>query len=172
VLEAHAVRDRLSTTASLLTNRLGEHDRGPVTNVEAARTSLTAVRHLQSALGDRLNPERLARLLAADAFKNDAVLDPARNLGPALAAWSADVAKLGGAPAVAMNGIELGQWASLVEAALPVVEKAVIAADGPGRSATTLRDLVYDLLVRERYDELTVDAPRSVVTGADSGAAS
>jgi hypothetical protein len=171
VIEARSVRDRMETIASLLANHLGAHDHGPVTNVESARDSLAAVRQLQAALGDRLNADRLERLLAADAFKSDAVLEPTRILGTALRAWNADIVRLGGAGQNVMGGMELTQWAARVEAALTVVEDAVIAVGDPADTAEPLRDLVYDLLVRERYSELTGAQPASVKT-TDSEAAS
>ena len=171
VIEARAVRDRLFSIASLLANHLGEHDRGPFTDVEAARESLAAVRELHEALGDRVNAERLARMLSADAFKNDAVLESARILEKALRTWSADVERLGGAHAVAMDGTELMEWASVIEQALPILEDAVTAADAPGGSAATLRDVVYDLRVRERYNDLTKEASLDLMDN-DSGTAS
>jgi hypothetical protein len=159
VIEARAMRDRLATIESLLANHLGEHDRGAFTNVEAARQSLAAVRELHDALGERVNPERLARLLAADAFKSDDVLESARILDKALRTWTADVERLGGAHAVAMDGNELIEWAALVEQAVPVLEDAVTATDAPGGATPTLRDVVYDLRVRERYNDLTIGDP-------------
>jgi hypothetical protein len=157
VLEALAVRDRLAAAAPLLANHLGDHDRGPHTEVDSARESLNAVRNLQRALGDRLNVERLARLLAAGAFTSDAVLAPAARLVVELQGWSTKVSRLGGSGAVAMDLSELVRWSSLVDEALPAVEAAVTAVDRPGHTAT-LRDLVYDLLVRERYERL-ITAP-------------
>ena len=172
VIEARAVRDRLATIASLLENHLGEHDRGPFTNVVAARQSLAAVCELHDALGDRVNTEQLSRLLAADAFRNEAVLEPARILEKALRTWSADIERLGGAHTVAMDGMELVEWASLVEQALPILEGAVTATDAPGGTAPTLRDVVYDLRVRERYNDLTVGEPAFDITNKDAGTAS
>jgi hypothetical protein len=159
ILEGRAVSDRLSTIGSLLKTHLGEHDRGAFTDVAVARAALESVRDLHDALGDRLNPERLSRLLAADAFKNDAVLEPARILDKALKTWSADLERLGGAHAVAMDGSELIEWATLVEHAVPVLEDAVSATDLTDGTAPTLRDVVYDLRVRERYNDLTSSAP-------------
>jgi hypothetical protein len=172
IIEARAVRDRLSTIESLLATHLGEHDRGAFTDVDAARTSLVAVCELQDALGERLNTERLSRLLAADAFKNDAVLEPARTLEKALRTWSADIERLGGAHAVAMDGNELIEWATLIEQAVPVLEDAVTAAEAPGGNPPTLRDVVYDLRVRERYNDLTCAAPLDLMMDNDSGTAS
>jgi hypothetical protein len=169
VIEARAVRDQLATIESLLANHLGEHDRGPFTNVVAARQSLEAVRELHDALGDRVNAAHLARLFAADAFKQDDVLEPARVLDKALRTWTADVERLGGAHAVAMDGNELIEWASLVEQALPILEGAVSATDAPGGTSPTLRDVVYDLRVRERYNDLTVGEPPLDITEQDAG---
>jgi hypothetical protein len=166
------VRDRLLPITPLLANHFGEHDRGPVTNVDAARKSLSAVRHLHNALGDRLNEERLTRLLAADAFKNDALLEPTRILFTALQRWSNDVVKLGGAKNLALSGAELVQWASLVEDAIPVVERAVNDAMAVGGTASTLRDLVYDLLVRERFNELTAGDSTAATAANTAGRAS
>ena len=171
VLEAHVVRDRLAIAAPLLANHLGDHDRGPHTDVDAVRESLHAVRNLQRALGDRLNVERFARLLAAGAFTDDAVLEPANTLVVELQAWSAKVSRLGGARAVAMDVTELMRWAALVDDALPAVEAAVNAVDRPG-SAATLHDLVYDLLIRERYEKLVAEARPTSRTTPDAGTAS
>ena len=129
------------------------------------------MRELHDALGERLNAERLSRLLAADAFKNDAVLEPARTLEKALRTWSADIERLGGAHAVAMDGNELIEWATLIEQAVPVLEDAVTAAEAPGGTPPTLRDVVYDLRVRERYNDLTSEAPLDM-TDNESGTAS
>jgi hypothetical protein len=171
VLEAVAVRERLATAAPLFANHLGDHDRGPHTEVDAARESLDAVRNLHRALGDRLNVERLARLLAAGAFTSDAVLEPAARLVVELQGWSAKVSRLGGPRAVAMDLSELVQWASLVETALAAVELAVAAVDRPGSTAT-LRDLVYDLLVRERFEKLVAAARPTPQTNPNAGTAS
>jgi hypothetical protein len=172
VLEARGVRDRLLTVAPLLANHLGDYDRGPLTNIDGARDALKAVRGLHEALGDRLDSNRLKRLIAADAFRHDAVLEPTRNLRTALQAWSADVDKLGGAHGVPMHGAELMQWASLVDEAMPAIEApvaAIISWNGP---AKTLRDLVYDLLVRERFSELTAGNSTAVVAAITPGRAS
>ncbi|MDT4938390.1 MAG: hypothetical protein QOG80_2061 [Pseudonocardiales bacterium] len=175
ILEGHAVRNRLFAMAPLLATHLGVHDRGPVTDIDVVRESLNAVRALQRVLGDRLNPERLARLLVADAFKSDAVLEPATILSNALQAWNADVARHGGSHAGAMNGAELLEWASLTERALPLVEDAVLAVsavDPDGGPVAPLRDVVYDLLVRERYNALIHSAAPSTATTTDAGTAS
>jgi hypothetical protein len=170
VLEAHAVRDRLSTVAPLLASHLGRYDRGPLTDVDAIRTSLAAVRDLQHALGDLLNADRVARLLTAGAFNDDAVLEPARALSAELHAWNAKVVALGGGRTVAMDATELVRWASLVEEALPAAEIAVTAVGRPGGSGATLRDLAYNLLVRERREEPIVPAPSSPATATTTAA--
>jgi hypothetical protein len=157
VLDARALRARMSTMAPLLARHLGEHDRGPLTDVDAAKASLTAVRCLHEALGDRLDPCRLARLLAADAFRSDAVLEPARNLRTALRAWNADVGRLGGGNAIATHGVELACWAALVDEVLPVVQTALAATGRLGGTAATLRELVNDMLVRERFNDLSAN---------------
>jgi hypothetical protein len=172
VLEACEVRDQLMTIAPLLANRLGDYDRGPLTDIDAARESLAAVRGLHDALGDRVDTNRLGRLFAADAFRSDAVLEPARNLGAALNAWTADIGRLGGGRAVSMHGAELIRWASLVREAMPAVEAAVAAAVSRGGAAKTLRDLVYDLLVRERFNELTVGHSTAAVEAITAARAS
>jgi hypothetical protein len=172
VVEARAARTRLSMLAPVLATHLGEHDRGPLTDVGAARVSLAAVRHLHEALGDRLDSQRLARLLAADAFRSDAVLEPARNLRTALRAWTSDVAKLDGCDALATNGVELAMWATRVDESLPVVETAVRAVERLGGTTATLRDLVNDLLARERFNDLTWRLPRSAVEEIMAGSAS
>ena len=172
ILEARAVRDQLSTIAPLLANHLGEYDRGPLTDIDAARNSLAAVRGLHDALGDRLDTNRIGRLFAADAFRHDAVLVPARNLGAALQAWTADIGRLGGGQAVSMHGAELIRWASLVRQAMPSLETAVAAVVSRGGAAKTLRDLVYDLLVRERFSELTAGHSTAAVAAIAAGRAS
>jgi hypothetical protein len=175
ILEALRIRKRLETSAPLFANHLGEYDRGPLTDIDTAREALAAVGRLQEPLGDRLDATRLGRLLSAGAFQHDAVLEPARILGTALTAWTADVARLGGGDALAMHGGELMSWASLVEDALPSIEAAVAAVDGHEGTPATLRDLVYDLLVRQRFDELTANTPNTPTTrilGANPGRAS
>jgi hypothetical protein len=172
VLEARAVRERLLSVAPLLANHLGEYDRGPLTNIDAAREALAAVRRLQDALGDRLDASRLARLLAADAFKNDAVVEPARHLGSALWSWTADIGRLGGGQAVSMDGAEMIRWASLVREVMPAVEAAVAAVVTRGGPAQTLRDVVFDLLVRQRFSELTAGRPSAAVAAIAAGRAS
>jgi hypothetical protein len=172
VLEARAVRDQLATIAPLLANHLGEYDRGPLTDVDAARAALAAVRALHDALGDRLDPNRLERLLAADAFRHDAVLDGARKLGAALQAWKTDIGRLGGGQAVSMHGAELIRWASLVREAMSDLEAAVATVVSLGGAAKTLRELVYDLLVRERFNELTAGHASAAVAAINAGRAS
>jgi hypothetical protein len=172
VLHANAARAQLTPIASLLASHLGVRDRGPFTDFDAAQASLAAVRDLQAALGDRLDPERLERLLAADAFKNAGVVEPARNLRTALRAWATDVAKLGGNGAFSTSSGELSRWAAHIEHALPTLESAVTVADRLGRRPTRLHDLVDDLLARERFHELTEILPGSELASADAGSAS
>jgi hypothetical protein len=172
VVETCVLRTRLLTMGQLLASHLGEHDRGPLTDVDAARASLAAVRRLQAALGDRLDAKHLSRLLAADAFKHDAVLEPARNLRTALLAWTADIAKLGGHDPLHIDVAELTQWATRTEAVLPVIETAAAASERLGGAAATLRALANDLLARERFNELTASRPESVGATTEAGSAS
>jgi hypothetical protein len=157
ILEARAARTGVLAMAQVLERHLGDNDRGLHTDVEAARAALAAVRLLHEALGDRLDAARLERLLAADAFHNDAVLEPARNLRSALRAWTADVARLSGGNALASRGTDLSRWAALADAVLPEVEEAIAATERlaapAGDPPATLGELVNHLLARERLDE-------------------
>jgi hypothetical protein len=172
VRHARALRARLEPVAALLDSHLGEHHRGPLTDVDAAQESLAAVRRLHAALGDRLDVARLARLLDADAFGHDAINEPARILHTALRAWEGDVAALGGSDALGASGPALEHWATLVEDVLPEIKAATAAVDGLGRAPATLRDLVNGLLARERFAELAAGATEPHVDAVTSGGAS
>jgi hypothetical protein len=155
VVDTSVLRNRMLTISQLLARHLGAHDAGPLTDVDAARASLAAVQRLHAAVGDRLDAKRLVRLLDADAFKDDAVLEPARNLRTALLAWAAVISTLGGADPLHIDLAELTEWATSTEALLPVIEMAAAASERAGGAVATLRGLANDLLARERFNELT-----------------
>jgi hypothetical protein len=101
VLEARDTRARLESIATLLASHLGEHHRGPLTDVDTALVSLAAVRRFHDALGEQLDAARFARLLDADAFAHEAIVEPATSLHTALQAWRTHVGELGGSIAFA-----------------------------------------------------------------------
>ena len=170
--ETSVLRARMLTISQLLARHLGEHDGGPLTDVDAACASLAAVRRLQAAVGDRLDAKRLVRLLEADAFRHETVLEPARNLRTALLAWTAVISTVGGRETLNVDVAELTQWARRAQAVLPVIEAAAAASDGAGGAPATLRDVANDLLARERFNELTASLPASIRAATEAGSAS
>jgi hypothetical protein len=107
-----------------------------------------------------LDAERLAGLLAADAFKSSEVLQPATNLRTALRSWRTEIASLCGGDPWAMPANELAGWAISTSTALPAISSGIRALTGIGQRPTTVRALVDDLLLRENvaeWDRTTAD---------------
>ena len=159
VAEARRARQRIVGMAGLLSVHLGEVDRGPLTDVDAALAALGAVRQLQAALGARLLPERLGRLLTADAFRSAEASGPARDIGMATAAWSATAPAADGHDPLAWSVGALEDWCEHLEHDLPHLRAgldAVAATD----ATVALHDLVDHLLAREHVQDQTLKAQR------------
>lgn len=154
VLEARAARARLADLAPLLASHLGSHARGPLTDVDATVTSVGAVLRLQAVLGERLDIARLHDLLLAEAFTSAELTTPALSLRSALRAWQGEVVRSCGGDPWALPAARLVPWAARVASLLPRLTGAITATAAAGRPATTMKDLVDDLLLRQRIDEV------------------
>lgn len=174
VRRARSARLLLSDLDLLLQRHLGRHHQGPMTDVDAVSASLDAVLRLQRALGERLDVERLRGLLMADAFTSPELTTPALNLRSALRDWQADVARLCGGDPWVVPASELAEWAARTGAALPEVTAALSVVATLGQAPASLRDLVDDLLLRERAGEVsaTTQDIRTVADQVESGSAS
>lgn len=155
IAEARAARQRVAAVGPLLAQHLGLLNRGPLSNADDALRAVRAVRRLQAALGERLAPDRLSRLLLADAFRNEDVFGPAVNLRMALGAWQRDVEGFGGRDAWMMTLLELADWVEECLDLLPELRTGTAAAQAIGADVRTLRDLVDVHLVRQHVAELT-----------------
>jgi hypothetical protein len=150
VLDAHRSRSALTPLGPLLAQHLGTLDRGPLTDVDGALASLSAVRELQRALGDRQDDRRLERLLLADVFRCREVARPSVLVCSTIAAWSGDVAAAGGTGSLAFTVQELRTWVDALALSLPEVTRGLAAVRTLGVEAGTLRELV-DLLVLRQH---------------------
>lgn len=171
LLRARAGRRRLATLAPLLERHLGRHHQGPRTNVEVALESLCAVRQLHDALGDRVDVERLRGLLLADAFHTNDLLQPALNLGAALAGWQVKLEALGSADPWALPIELIEPWAQETGNALPAFATALSEVEGRGHPVVPLRQLVDALLLREHAAETeSRSEPVATATSGEAGA--
>lgn len=154
VLAVRESRRVLSSLTPILTRHLGRTGFGPLTDVDGLTSSLSAVRRLQRALGDRVDPARLSGLIAAAAFNSPELVAPATALRACLQTWRIEVALLCGGDPWAVPADELGRWAAQTSAVLPALSSGVSAMTELGRSPATTRELVDDLLLRENVAEL------------------
>jgi hypothetical protein len=113
-----------------------------------------AVRDLQRALGHRVAPERLSRLLAAAAFRSYDVAGPAVNLRNAVRAWRGDVAAVNGVDVAGMRLDDLATWADDCCDLLPALTHGHTEMIRLGLSAPTLSSLVEALALREHLAQL------------------
>jgi hypothetical protein len=177
VMQVRDARKVLTTMTPLLTRHLGRTGFGPLTDVDALSDSLSAVRRLQRAMGDGLDPDRFAGLLAADAFLSQELAEPAAALRETLDAWRTEAASLCAGDAWAMPAEELASWAVHTAAVLPAITTGAHAVIEIGQRPTSVRALVDDLLLRENVADLAKrlsewGADRGTVPASDSGSAS
>lgn len=158
ILEVRAVRARLVSMSPLLTHHLAELDHGPLSDVDAALAAVGAVRRLQAVLGDALVPDRLERLLLAEAFASPDVLSPAVNLRNAVLAWHHDLSALGIEVSGDLVWADLERWAETCDRLLPSLLDGQAAAARLGISCASLRSLADLLLLREHVEELSTAA--------------
>lgn len=170
ILRARAARNHLADLAPLLERHLGRYHRGPLTNLEPAIVSLDAVIRLQHTIVDRLDVDRLAGLLMADAFATDVVMTPALRLRDALGSWQSEVEQLcvEGDPWV-LPAHQLRAWAAETRAALVPMIAALCDLTERNHPPASLRDLVDALVLREHGDQSqrTTPAPATPATPAD-----
>jgi hypothetical protein len=155
VLRVHDARRELTSLAPLLSTHLGRGGWGPLTNVDALVSALDAVQRFERTLGERLNQDRLAALLAADAFRSPEIAALAANLRTMLQKWRATVASSCGGDPWTTPANELADWAVVTAAALPAITAGLRAMADLDRSPTTVQTLVDDLLLRENIGELS-----------------
>mgnify|MGYP000229844204 CR=1 FL=1 len=166
ILEVRAVRARLVSMSPLLTHHLAELDQGPLSDVDAALAAVGAVRRLQAVLGESLVPDRLERLLLAEAFASPDVLSPAVNLRSAILAWRHDLASVGGEVTGTRPWSDLACWADTCDQLLPSLQEGQAAAVRLGIAAPTLRSLADLLLLREHVEDLVAEASTRLTGGA------
>lgn len=154
VLEVSDARRRLTSLAPLLSTHLGRSGWGPLTDADAVVASLSAVRRFQRVLGDRLDRDRLAGLLAAGAFRSAELVVPATNLRTALRRWRVDVASLCAGDPWAIPADELAGWAVRTAAVLSAITTGASSMAEIDRAPATVSVLVDDLLLREDVAEL------------------
>lgn len=183
VTEAQASRSQLAVLGPLLSHHLAELDRGPLSDIGAALSSLDAVRRLQRSLGDRLDADRLVRLLQADAFRSHDVVGPATTVRSALHAWASDVPAASGDRAWATDLAQLQRWSDDLAQLLPALHQGVDAAQRSELTTPTLRSLVDALVLRDHVAQLragqaheradaAADRPTETSTTEHAGSAS
>ncbi len=153
ILRARAARAKLAELAPLLERHLGRYYRGPLTDLEPALVSLDAVIRLQQTIVDRLDVDRLAGLLMADAFATDAVMTPALRLRDALGSWQSEVEQLCAGDPWALPAQALQSWAAEARAALGPMIAALCELTERNHPPVSLRDLVDALVLREHGDQ-------------------
>jgi hypothetical protein len=177
VLEVREARKVLTTMTPLLTRHLGRTAFGPLTDVDSLSESLSAVRRLQRALGDSLDPARLSGLLVAEAFRSPELAAPAAGLRATLQTWRTEAASLCDGDPWVMPAEELASWAVHTAAVLPSITTGAHAVIEIGQRPTTVRVLVDDLLLRENVADLAArlaewGADQHTTQAKDSGSAS
>ncbi len=158
VLQARADRQPVTALSHLIARHLGHLDRGPLTDVDAALAALDAVRRLHTALGGHVDSDRLHELIRADAFHCHEVIEPVEHLRSAIRSWTAGVTAAGGNASGALRLEDLARWAADCTRLLPKVVTASEEVAGLGIAATTMSDLVDMLVLRERIEDVVVDA--------------
>jgi hypothetical protein len=171
IIEARAARDRRDALAPLVAAHLGSAGRGPLSDVDAALEALATVRSLQAVLGDRLQEDRLARLLDADAFRSHDVVGPAVTLRSALRAWRTDVAGVNGLAVPGQRLEDLATWAEECCALLPALTHGHAEMVRLGLPAPSLASLVDALALREHVEEL-LEPTRAAAAARRAGSAS
>ena len=169
---ARKVRAELETVAPLLARHLGMYDRGALTDVPRAAAAISAIRELHDALGAVASPERISSLLAAQAFSASEVTGPANTILTVITAWETDLDRVGARGGISVTVSELDSWAHETSAALRALHAGLVAVEQQGVRPVTLRELVNDLLARQRIDEidphLASHTPRAAGAGADA----
>lgn len=153
ILRAREARSHLTDLAPLLERHLGRYHRGPLTNLEPAVVSLDAVIRLQQTIVDRLDVDRLAGLLMADAFATDVVVTPALRLRDALGSWQTEVEELLGGDPWVLSADQLRIWAAEARGALIPMIAALCELTERNHPPVSLRDLVDALVLREHGDQ-------------------
>jgi hypothetical protein len=168
IVSARAARARVAALRPLLAHHLGVLDRGVMTDIDAATEALSAVRRLQRSLAGELDEERLERLLEADAFRTDELLQPARSIRTTVAAWSRDVEAAGGRGARTLDAITLGCWVGEIEVHLEPIAQGLTELERLGHLQPTLQETVDALVLREQAAVATA-APADATGASPDG---
>ena len=135
-------------------DHLGYFGDAGIPDVDGAAEALAAVHDLQLALGDRLDPEKVRALVAADAFVCEEIIGPAGEISLIIAAWRSRTKRLDVVDAVSYNAPQLQRWAADVVESLELLS-TLRDTTGPLRASTrTVAEIFDDVIVRDRVHQL------------------
>jgi len=115
-LEANIAR--VWTAAS---SHLGEYAEAGIPDVDGAAEALAALHDLHLALGDRLDPEKLRGLVAADAFVCPELTGPATEVSLIISTWRSRTKQLNVVDAISYSAPQLQRWAADVADSLELL---------------------------------------------------
>ena len=149
--ELEANIDRVWTAAS---SHLGEFADAGIPDVDGAVEALAAMHDLHLALGDRLDPEKLKSLVAADAFGCPELMGPATEISVIIASWRSRTKQLNVVDAISYSAPQLQRWAADVAESLELLS-TLRDTTGPLRASTrTVAEIFDDVIVRDNVHHL------------------
>ena len=148
-LEANIAR--VWTAAS---SHLGEYAEAGIPDVDGAAEALAALHDLHLALGDRLDPEKLRGLVAADAFVCPELTGPATEVSLIISTWRSRTKQLNVVDAISYSAPQLQRWAADVADSLELLA-TLRDTTGPLRASTrTVAEIFDDVIVRDNVHRL------------------
>jgi hypothetical protein len=149
--ELEANIDRVWIAAS---SHLGEYADAGIPDVDGATEALAALHDLHLALGDRLDPETLRSLCAADAFVCPELITPATEISLIIASWRSRTKQLNVVDAISYSAPQLQRWAADVAESLELLS-TLRDTTGPLRANTrTVAEIFDDVIVRDNVHRL------------------
>jgi hypothetical protein len=145
--ELEANIEKVWTAAS---GHLGRFADAGIPDVDGAAEALAALHDLQLALGDRLDPEKVRNLVAADAFVCPELGAPAAEISVLIASWRTRTKRRDIVDAVSYSAPQLQRWAADVAESLELLAR-LRDTTGPLRASTrTVAEIFDDVIMRDR----------------------
>jgi hypothetical protein len=151
VADLHRGIDEASTA---LRGHLGRFAAPGIPDVDGAAEALAGMRDLQAALGDDLDPDRLRRLAAADAFVCDELAGPAGEISLLITCWDATAKRSAAVDQLQYGAPQLLQWTKDIARSLEVVSSLKNATAGLRIGSRTVGELFDDVVRRDRVHRL------------------